>query len=54
MVPKENTFKCKCGLVKKITKDLADKYAVSEKLDTEDTVIFTGEDINTTYHQSNL
>ncbi len=47
MFPKEDTFQCKCGFKKDITKDLADKYAVSEKVESKDTVIFTGDDINT-------
>ncbi|MDP1552012.1 MAG: transcription factor S [Methanobacteriaceae archaeon] len=47
MFPKDDGFQCKCGHQKKITNELANQYAVSEKIDTKDTVIFTGEDIRT-------
>lgn len=47
MFPKDNTLHCKCGFEKGMTKELVVKYAISEKIDAKDTVIFTGEDINT-------
>ncbi|MEW6010093.1 MAG: transcription factor S [Euryarchaeota archaeon] len=47
MFPKDDTFQCKCGFKKEITKDLKHQYELSEKIESEDTVIFTGEDIPT-------
>lgn len=47
MFPKDDSFQCKCGHQKKITKDLASQYDVSEKIDTKDNIIFTGDDIKT-------
>jgi len=45
MFPDKKKFKCKCGHEKKITKELSDKYKVSEKIESKESVIFTGEDV---------
>ncbi|MDI6882413.1 MAG: transcription factor S [Methanothermobacter sp.] len=47
MFPDKKKFKCKCGYEKKITKELSDKYKVSEKIESKESVIFTGEDVKT-------
>jgi len=47
LLPHDNKLKCKCGYTKDLSKDSANKYKVSEKVDAKDTVIVKGEDINT-------
>ncbi|MBZ9570040.1 transcription factor S [Methanobrevibacter sp. TMH8] len=47
MLPKGDKFQCKCGHTKELSKDEADKYGVTEKIDAKDTVIMKGEDIDT-------
>ena len=47
MLPSGDEFKCnKCGHEKK-DKDKADKYELTEKVETKDTVIIKGEEIDT-------
>jgi DNA-directed RNA polymerase subunit M len=47
MLPSGDKFKCKCGHEKDLTKDKADNYAVTEKVEAKDTVIMKGEEIDT-------
>ncbi|GAB4308211.1 MAG: transcription factor S [Methanobacteriaceae archaeon] len=45
---KDGCFVCKsCGEEKKITKELSDQYEVSQKVSSQETVIFTGDEIKT-------
>lgn len=47
LFPKDNSFICKCGYSKNITEDEVDQYEVSEKIESSDSVIITGDEINT-------
>lgn len=47
MLPQGDKFKCKCGNTKNLTKNDANQYEVSEKIDSKDTVIVKGEEIDT-------
>ncbi|HTX60951.1 MAG TPA: transcription factor S [Methanobacterium sp.] len=47
MFPKDNRFHCKCGYEKKITKDVINKYKVSEEVKTKDSIIFTDDKVRT-------
>ena len=47
LFPKDNSFKCGCGYQKKITPESLSDYKVSEKLETRENVIVTGDNIKT-------
>lgn len=48
MFPQDKQFKCKqCGYESKVTKELANKYKVSEEVNTKENVIITGDNVRT-------
>ena len=47
LLPQGDKLKCKCGNTKNLTKNEAEQYEVSEKIEANDTVIMKGEDIDT-------
>lgn len=46
LMPKNGVLTCKCGYTKEITQESQKNYKGQEKIKTEDTVIFKGEDVN--------
>ncbi|KZX11395.1 transcription factor S [Methanobrevibacter filiformis] len=47
MLPNKGKFVCKCGFTKDVSEKEADQYAVSEKIESQDSVIMKGEEIDT-------
>jgi DNA-directed RNA polymerase subunit M len=47
MFPQDNKLECKCGYEKKITKEVINKYKVSEEVKSKESIIFTNDKITT-------
>jgi transcription factor S len=47
LLPQDDKLKCKCGYEKNLSKSDTNQYAVSEKIESKDSVILKGEEIST-------